>query len=64
MPLSDYCVICASPVQKDKGALFFVFEGQAFHFCSLDCLKIFQAYPNAYTHDQESELSSVEDSGF
>lgn len=34
--MSDYCTICASPVQKDKGALLFVFEGQAFHFCSID----------------------------
>ena len=62
--MSDYCTICASPVQKDKGALFFVFEGQAFDFCSLDCLKIFQAYPYAYARDEETEVKSVEDSGF
>ena len=61
--MSEYCTICAAPVQKDKGAFLFVFEGQAFHFCSLDCLKIFQAYPCAYAHDQNEEVDSVEDSG-
>ena len=62
--MTDRCTICASPVQHDKGALLFHFEGQAFHFCSLDCLKVFQAYPYAYTHDEDTELRSVEDSGF
>jgi len=61
--MSDSCTICASPVQKDKGALFLVFEGRGFNFCSLDCLKIFQAYPYAYTGDEETEVKSVEDSG-
>lgn len=62
--MTERCTICASPVQNDKGTVLFHFEGRAFHFCSLDCLKIFQAYPHAYTQEEDSELRSVEDSGF
>ncbi len=51
-------------MQNDKGAILFYFEGQPFHFCSLDCLKIFQAYPQAYAHEEDTELKAVEDSGF
>jgi YHS domain-containing protein len=51
-------------VQNDTGAVLFYYESQPFHFCSLDCLKIFQAYPETYAHEEETELKSVEDSGF
>jgi YHS domain-containing protein len=61
---TERCTICAAPVQNDKGAILFYFEGQPFHFCTLDCLKIFQAYPLAYAHGEDTELNSVEDSGF
>jgi YHS domain-containing protein len=64
LPVTERCTICAAPVQNDKGAILFYFEGQPFHFCSLDCLKIFQAYPQAYAHEEDTELKAVEDSGF
>jgi YHS domain-containing protein len=62
--VDEPCTICAAPVQNDRGAILFYFEDQPFHFCSLDCLKIFQAYPQAYAHEEDTELKTVEDSGF
>jgi len=62
--MSDRCTICATPMDRHGGGLVFVYEGQKFFFCSLDCLKIFQAYPETYTTDEESSLSAIEDTGF
>ncbi len=61
---SELCTICASPAEPQHGAVVFVYDGREFHFCSLDCLKIFQAFPETYTTSETPELQSVEDSGY
>jgi YHS domain-containing protein len=61
--MSDPCTICAASADKSGGATVIVFEGVKFFFCSVDCLRIFQAFPDAYAHDEIPELKSIEDSG-
>lgn len=62
--MAERCVVCESQIQREAGSLVFSYEGESFDFCSLDCLKIFQAYPAAYANAEEPELSTVEDSQF
>jgi YHS domain-containing protein len=59
--MDDRCTICGASLEPDHGAPVMVLEGATFHFCSLECLKIFKAFPEAYIHEEETELRSVED---
>jgi YHS domain-containing protein len=58
------CPICGSVLEEDSAVVDMVFEGTTFHFCSLDCLKIFQAFPDAYGRGEEPDLKALEDSAF
>ena len=61
--MGEQCTICGASAEPAQGAVLLVHEGVTFRFCSLECLKIFQAYPETYTQEEEVELRSVEDSG-
>lgn len=62
--MSDHCTICDAPIEDTKGSLVSSVDGHLFHFCSLECLKIFQAYPEAYMGEIEMELKTVEDTAW
>jgi ribosomal protein L24E len=59
--MEDRCTICGASLELGHGAPVMAHEGLTFRFCSLECLKIFKAFPEAYTHEEETELKSVED---
>lgn len=62
--MASTCPVCGTPLSDEHGVACLMYEGVAFRFCSLDCLKVFQAFPLAYGRGEEPDLKTVEDSGF
>lgn len=60
----DQCTICAAQIHESDGSLVSALDGHVFHFCSLICLKIFQAYPNSFMGKEELELNILEDTAY
>ena len=60
----DRCTICAAQIHDSDASLVSALDGRLFHFCSLICLKIFQAYPNAFMGKEEMELNLLEDTAY
>ena len=57
------CPVCGEAL-KDQGAVLeFNREERRFKFCCLECLRIFQQYPEAYEGAELPQIEAVEDSG-
>ncbi len=62
--MSATCPICGSPIRDEATAANLLFEGATFRFCSQECLRIFQLFPDAYGRGREPELNMLEDTAF
>ncbi len=50
------CPICGTRLKEGVGAMEWQYKGKTYQFCTLDCLHLFQQFPESYV-DQEGESS-------
>ena len=62
--MSGTCPVCGTEIRDTGAALDFLFEGATFRLCSSECLKIFQAFPDAYGRGKEPDLNMLEDTAY
>jgi YHS domain-containing protein len=59
--MPERCPICGVSLETEKGAAELFYEGTLYRFCSVDCLRIFEAFPEAYSGGEEPELKAIEE---
>jgi len=59
----ERCPVCGGLLTPEAGTFEVTYEGKSFSFCSLDCMHIFQHFPQAYAEGEEPDLGTVEDAG-
>ncbi|MEJ2422369.1 MAG: hypothetical protein P8018_11855 [Acidobacteriota bacterium] len=62
--MDNTCPVCGGVLVQHSQAVDLVYHELLFRFCSLDCLKVFQRYPEVYGEGEEPELHPVEDTNF
>lgn len=59
--MSEFCPVCGGEVDE-AGTFSVPLEGRRVKFCGLDCLHIFQQYPEVYLGIEEPSALVIEDS--
>ncbi|MGC8722864.1 MAG: YHS domain-containing protein [Acidobacteriota bacterium] len=59
--IQERCPVCGGFLSPEGVTFEVTYEGKPFSFCSLDCMHIFQHFPQAYAEGQEPELQAIED---
>ena len=54
------CPICGVQLEEEGGAEL-SYEGTLYRFCSADCLRVFETFPEAYSGGEEPELKALEE---
>ncbi len=62
--MENHCPICGTHLKEGKGAFQCSHEGTAYRFCTLECMRVFQQFPEVYVGHEEMEIQTLEDSGF
>lgn len=55
------CPICGGALPGDRSKVELTYQGVMYVFCSQECLRVFEAYPEAYSGAEEPELKPLED---
>ena len=58
------CAVCGEALKGEKASLELVHGGKQFSFCTIDCMRLFQQFPDVYLGEETPQLEAVEDSGF
>ena len=59
--MSGSCPVCGAAVEE-SGSFSLQVEGRTVRFCGVDCLHVFQQYPDVYLGLEEPTAILVEDS--
>ena len=62
--MDEICPICGTRLKEGKGAFQYSHEGKAYNFCTIECMRVFQQFPEVYVGQEEAEIQTLEDSGF
>jgi YHS domain-containing protein len=55
------CPVCGTQIPEGNENLEFTYHGKNFKFCTLECMKIFQMFPDAYGDDTSPDVQLLED---
>ena len=58
------CPVCGENLGGSKAALEINHQGKQYLFCSLECSRLFQQFPEIYEGIEMAQIEAVEDSGF
>jgi YHS domain-containing protein len=58
------CPVCGENLENNRAAMEIIHGGKQYLFCSLECSRLFQQFPEVYEGVESAEIEAVEDSGF
>ena len=59
------CPVCGERFGESKAAIEISHGGRQYLFCSLECSRLFQQFPEIYCEGVEAaQIEAIEDSGF
>lgn len=59
--MAETCPVCGTKIAEGSHNLEFTYHSKNFKFCTLECMKIFQQFPDAYGDDSAPEVQLMED---
>jgi YHS domain-containing protein len=59
--MATACPICGTTVLEGEAKLEFSYHGKIFRLCTLQCLRIFEQFPDVYGDDITPDVQLLED---